>query len=371
MENRTSILNVLAAATSEDCSQLIQADIKNFKDITQQLLNEGNRIQNKFKESLKNNDYFKDHYNQLIKINNNDKYLSIYSLTKMLFKENEQFNSLIQELKDFGQLSYRAIMNFRQKITGEQQLVYDVLGSGKISYRLTESEFIEMFSKAPLKLGYGKIMLNNDTVNIDEIINVIPDIFKLTALGIGDPLKNLNQIENNRQIDLKKDALYQLLQKWNNNRRKKEYKLSQARLYELYDQVKFSLFNGEESYSEINDLEKQSEIRRFTYSYLQSGEQSESIPFYQIGDTIESQLTLIENKMASGRISFITLYNGISKLNNILTEYEVNKDTNYLKQELIKLYTYKGTTQIEQVIQGAAYDYAVKQIEETINNLTN
>ena len=36
-----------------------------------------------------------------------------------------------------------------------------------------------------------------------------------------------------------------------------------------------------------------------------------------------------------------------------------------------KLYTYKGDTPIEQVIQGEAYNYAVDKIEETINNLTN
>ena len=374
--NKESILSILAETTSKDCSQLIQTDIKKIKNITGYLIKKGNRIQEEFQNRLNANENFKNHYGQLIKINNEqERYISIYSLTKMLFKENEQMNDLIQELKDFGQLSYQAIMNFRQKITGEQQLVYDILGSQKISYRLTEAEFIEMFSKAPLKLSYGKIALNNNEVDINEIIKIIPNIFKLTSLGIGDPLKNLNQTKDIPQIDLKKDKLYQLLKEWNNNRRKKEYKLSEARLYELYNQVKFSLFKDsyqkEEPYPSIDDPQMQQKIRRFTYDYLQSGSQSDNIAFYQMGDTIESQLTLIENKMASGRISFITLYNGISKLNKILIEYEVNEDKNHLKQELIKLYTYKGDTPIEQVIQGEAYNYAVDKIEETINNLTN
>ena len=87
--------------------------------------------------------------------------------------------------------AYRELMDFRDFVTGQQRLIYDVMGADSFSYRLTEEQFLELLT-GDLTVYYS--------MNWSELASK-GNLFNLLKLQVADPstnnnLKNINTKHN-------------------------------------------------------------------------------------------------------------------------------------------------------------------------------
>lgn len=276
--------------------------------------------------------------------------------------------------------AYRELMSFRDFVTGEQRLIYDIMGADSFSYRLTEDQFLELLT--------GDLTVYH-SMNWSELASK-GNLFNLLKLQVADPSKN-NDLKNiGTKHNLKEDILYRYLtqhDKFNEGYGNPVEELKQSRLYELYDQLRYSLdwkladdgrvmspeevdMKGETDFFFSQDRE--SEVDSFIANYISAKMHRDTVAFYRTGDAIADALTIIENKIGgSAVVSISTISNAIDKLNG-LNNNKYNQSASALKKRIKAILTYsdqkhKFANEIQKGAKKAA-EAAIDAFVETLNS---
>ena len=277
-------------------------------------------------------------------------------------------------------LMLRELMSFRDFVTGEQRLIYDIMGADSFSYRLTEDQFLELLT--------GDLTVYH-SMNWSELASK-GNLFNLLKLQVADPSKN-NDLKNiGTKHNLKEDILYRYLtqhDKFNEGYGNPVEELKQSRLYELYDQLRYSLDwklvdDGRVMSPEEVDMEgetdfffsqdRESEVDSFIANYISAKMHRDTVAFYRTGDAIADALTIIENKIGgSAVVSISTISNAIDKLNG-LNNNKYNQSASALKKRIKAILTYsdqkhKFANEIQKGAKKAA-EAAIDAFVETLNS---
>ena len=287
--------------------------------------------------------------------------ISLKKTVSMAYKDAKNETVLVpwlNKVKKWSLDSYKEIMSFREFITGGQVLQYDVMGAGKVSYRLEEKEFLKLLS-GDLSIYYTTTW---DKLKDNNLINLL-------KLQVQDPSKK-KRLKTIQKVSLKDDALYSFLSE--------NVDIESPRLYELYSQLKGSFewhltekgmvkFPDNQRKNFFYSKERENKVINFVQEYLQTKSLvNDNIAFYRTGDAIQDNLTLIENKIGgSAVVSISTIKNAIYKISNLSRL----KDAKSLAQRLKQIFTYIGKEKLAQEIQKGAGEYARGKIDEVVKQL--
>lgn len=308
-------------------------------------------------------------------------------------KENiEQYEFLARWsslLKNWSLKAYEVIMGLRRLLT-EQTFVYHVMDTNKkYMVQLTEDQFLELLRGNEMDVRVGTKTLNSMAINAKTTATKFGDIFKLSVHATQQNLKkalgneNLNFAkEKDSDIirSVEKDVIYQeLLTMGDNNKpilqTQKDGKNTgnpdHSRLYELYSQ----LLNVKEAQLIRKDIARgvpiekirektkgyYGKFKQFVNDYVNTpGLARDNIAFYRTGDAILDKQTLVENKVGDAVVSVQTIADAIKSIAGLA---QLKKEK--LKKKLIELFSYSGTSRIEEQIQGDAAKFAEKHIRES------
>lgn len=267
--------------------------------------------------------------------------------------DNNGLKVWLSNIKSWGIEAYQEVNSFRTFITGGQTLVYDVMNSSGTSvFRLEEDDFVKLLSSKPLGIQWGVTLKG---LNKNGLANLLRLQVGNPSIGNAVPEEyRLSQEAQKSKILLSNDEMYNFIVEQAKD-------LERPRLLELYSQVK-STYKGRQ----LNKQTKNS-IAKFIEQYKGTKELvKDSIAFYQTGDAIQDNMTLIENKVGgSAGVSIRTVKNiihEIAQLGFITSAQE-------LKKRLKQLFTYSGKSDFAKKIQnGAAYE-ARKAINNMVNEL--
>ena len=261
----------------------------------------------------------------------------------------------LDPLKRWSLEAYQEIVSVRQFITNGQELQYDIEQGTSYSYRLTEGQYLESLAQGNLtsrKQSWDKITPQN-----------LGDALSLT---VTKPTAYVNKTFIGRS----QDALTKHLYQYAATSAIEGEKIYDSRLYEMYSQIRYSLFKdiplGAPIPSKIFDAKKV-QTDKFIKDYISAKMHKDNLAFYKMGDSIENANTLIENKRTGATVSIKTLRNAIRELNNIVNLPKPTKAQ--LKQKLKTLYIQTGKSDMEHSIQDAAARRAKKGIDEVIKEI--
>jgi hypothetical protein len=221
-------------------------------------------------------------------------------------------------------------------------------------------------------------MTRNRDTDWHTVVNVNknPDAFIAELrLKIGNP----SEWQEKAIIAKTHDYLYKYLYENHSSENNKQDGLAPSRLYELYDQIRYSMFKVGDHSSSISLEEFNShkiKVKNFIANYLtndiekkQTSSSKDNIRFYQTGDSIENNLILIENKYGTqANIQIKTIKNAINSLYKYLDR---TNSKNEIIKELQDLYTYEGKSDFEKSMYKSTAAIAKKGIKEYFNQFSN
>ena len=300
----------------------------------------------------------------------------LYDNEKLITAEYTEAQRYLTNLKAWALEGYKEIVTFRTFITGGQQLIYDVK-DGAHTYRLTEEEYIQLLSAGNVKTWTQ----NWDSKSLSQgVLN------NILALEVAHPSGTLKDIQSTPQYLQKykgteADALYKYL---NDNVKGADFPMS--RIYELYDQIRFSMFSDIPHTAPIteemfNSRQNKSikfankflvkNLDTFIDEYKAAGLHTDTDAFYKMGDTVEykgnGKYTLVENKLAGATVSIRTIKNAIDGLYNIVNVPSTKKQ---MAEKLKQFYTNKSGHAFAEKIQAAARKEAERGIEQTLKQIS-
>ena len=176
------------------------------------------------------------------------------------------------------------------------------------------------------------------------------------------------------------DALYKYL---NDTVYSSDFPIS--RIYELYDQLRFSMFSDVSKESPITKdifearFKKNFKIANvkvdgldnFVELYKEAGLHKDTDAFYKMGDTVEfngrGHYTLVENKLAGATVSIRTIKNAIDGLYGIVN---MPNSKSAMAQKLKEFYTNKRGNEFAEAIQRGARREAELGIERTFKQMS-
>lgn len=332
------------------------------------------------------NQMIKIHQNKIAAGNNNKS--SIYGTFQQArySVSDKSFELKIQDwlnrLHQWSIKSYKEIMNFRKLVTGGQQLIYHIMDSSRnIVYEFNEEQYLELLSRNPLTLRWG------DMKSIAEKGVPLANFFKLQ---VGNSKKDNTALqdvakETGARIitsDLKHDALYNYLTQKSEmvkNNLKGKSGLLHSRIFELYDQIKYSVKDGGWKKDESGNVvypqnptddatgyffskKRRLIVDSFIKKYINQKMHKDSIAFYRTGDAIKNKSNLIENKIEGATVSISSIrkaIKNIASLGGVTNRLE-------LYNKLIKMFTYSGDKGLMRSIQEGAKRLAEKEINNTV-----
>lgn len=266
----------------------------------------------------------------------------------------------LNEVKQWALEAYQEIVAFRKFITSGQELLYMVADSKGFSYLINEEEYLKLLS--------GKLSAGHKS-HISKIEQ--GKLFSFLNLSVGTPSMDTKTIIP--PFDLHQDKLFNLL---DNNKdyilkEAAEDGLTQARLYELYTQIKGSFFQWKTFESPIQkniSSKRQEKIINEAIRYVAAKMHKDKTPFYATGDAIVRNTVLIENKIGgSAIVSINTIKNAIKNLNDKV--FISDASPQQMEQALIKMYTRTGKAGIEHEIQKKTGEMAQKEIQKIIKTI--
>ncbi len=287
-------------------------------------------------------------------------------------KIENRINNLLIKIHDWGVRGYEVIVQTKQTITG-QELIYHIQDSSHtFKYTLNEQEFLQLLSSNSVGMKYAS------WAQIDEAIQKgYPKPLDLFKLNVGASKTQMKQFKNNvPTINLKRDALYRYLvdtkaisrkNTWNKEENS-EYAYH-ARLSELHSQLLASykwvldeqgnVKKPENSSDYFFSKERKRLVDSFIRLYKKEGLHKDTDKFYETGDATLNESILIENKVGNAVVSISTVKNAIISIASL-------KGTNseQRRQHFLQMFTKGPSGRLTTKIQGAAYEKAVKSINE-------
>ena len=299
----------------------------------------------------------------------------LYDNEKLITAEYTSAQRYIARLKSWALEGYKEIVSFRTFITGGQQLVYDVK-DGAYTYRLTEEEYLQLLSAGNVKTW---------TQNWDSKSLSAGNLNNILALEVAHPSGTLKDVQAipmylRNYKNTEADALYKYL---NDTVYSSDFPIS--RIYELYDQLRFSMFSDVSKESPITKdifearFKKNFKIANvkvdgldnFVELYKEAGLHKDTDAFYKMGDTVEfngrGHYTLVENKLAGATVSIRTIKNAIDGLYGIVN---MPNSKSAMAQKLKEFYTNKRGNEFAEAIQRGARREAELGIERTFKQMS-
>lgn len=299
----------------------------------------------------------------------------LYDNEKLITAEYNSAQRYIARLKSWALEGYKEIVSFRTFITGGQQLVYDVK-DGSYTYRLTEEEYLQLLSAGSVKTW---------TQNWDSKSLSMGNLNNILALEVAHPSGTLKDVQATpvylrNYKNTKADALYKYL---NDTVYSSDFPMS--RIYELYDQLRFSMFSDILKDSPITKEIFEARFKKnfkianvsvggldnFVNLYKEAGLHKDTDAFYKMGDTVEfngrGRYTLVENKLAGATVSIRTIKNAIDGLYNIVN---MPNSKSAMAQKLKEFYTNKRGNEFAEAIQRGARREAELGIERTFKQMS-
>lgn len=299
----------------------------------------------------------------------------LYDNEKLITAEYTAAQRYLTRLKSWALEGYKEIVSFRTFITGGQQLVYDVK-DGAYTYRLTEEEYLQLLSAGNVKTW---------TQNWDSKSLSAGNLNNILALEVAHPSGTLKDVQATPMYlrnykNTEADALYKYL---NDTVYSSDFPMS--RIYELYDQLRFSMFSDVSKESPITKdifearFKKNFKIANvkvdgldnFVELYKEAGLHKDTDAFYKMGDTVEfngrGHYTLVENKLAGATVSIRTIKNAIDGLYSIVN---MPNSKSAMAQKLKEFYTNKGGHGLAEAIQKGARREAELGIERTFKQMS-
>ena len=287
----------------------------------------------------------------------------------------KEINNILGEIKIWGVNGYRVIVELRETVTG-QELIYHIENdTHTISYTLNTEQYLKLLASNNLGFNYSS------WESIEKAKQAGFPKIDLLKLNINATDKNLKRIfEENlkdlQPINLKRDALYQYLvdtkaierqSYW--DKENETYYAYHARIAELHSQLSASFAWRRTPEGEIEKPKDGyffSEIRKklvdaYIRIYKKEKLDKDTDSFYEVGDSIKDENTLIENKVGNAVVSLKTIHNAIKRIADL-------KNVNYetIRTEFINLFTKepKVGMMLTRQIQEGAYKKAVESINE-------
>lgn len=300
----------------------------------------------------------------------------LYDNEKLITAEYTAAQRYLTRLKSWALEGYKEIVSFRTFITGGQQLVYDVK-DGAYTYRLTEEEYLQLLSAGNVKTW---------TQNWDSKSLSAGNLNNILALEVAHPSGTLKDVQATPMYlrnykNTEADALYKYL---NDTVYSSDFPMS--RIYELYDQLRFSMFSDVSKESPITKdifearFKKNFKIANvkvdgldnFVKLYKEAGLHKDTDAFYKMGDTVEfngkGHYTLVENKLAGATVSIRTIKNAIDGLYSIVN---MPNSKSAMAQKLKEFYTNKSSSNdFAEAIQKGARREAELGIERTFKQMS-
>lgn len=277
--------------------------------------------------------------------------------------ENREYVLLTQFLdavRKWSVDSYKEIISFRQLVTNGQQIVYDVQEGAQTSYRLTEDQYLDLISSNLKTRNRDKSW---ESVNGDNFIDML-------KLSIDKP--SSADYQEKAIIGRTHDALYKYIYENYSKEVDKSKGLAPSRMYEIYTQARYSFFKSGDYTSSVSQAEfdaHKTKVRNFVNNYITSNLHKDSDKFYQMGDSIENNMTLIENKYGTkAAISIRTIKNAIQELNDIIS---VPSSQAELTKKFQNFYVQQGDSALARSIQRGAAAAAKRGIKEYFSNFSN
>lgn len=296
--------------------------------------------------------------------------------------------SYLTKLQKWGVKGYKEVVSFREFITRGQKLEYDVVTKSHKMFHIAEDDYLQL-------LNNGKVVTRKqdwETLNPSDLNKVLsitvgnPESTfnalakqagklkdKIAAAEYADKARRFTNISpKDKRGGVRADALSAFLYEHFGDT------MSEARLMELYSQVRYSLFPSvaaDESIEEkhfyfytqpgINYYDK---VLDFGNKYIDAKLHEDTDAFYQTGDAIKDSETLIENKFGNmASVSINTIRNALKSIDETINKETLDK--NQLINSLVQLYTAKGGNEFAESIHGAARERAIEGIKETINTM--
>lgn len=299
----------------------------------------------------------------------------LYDNEKLITAEYTAAQRYLTRLKSWALEGYKEIVSFRTFITGGQQLVYDVK-DGAYTYRLTEEEYLQLLSAGNVKTWTQH--WDSKSLSAGNLNNIL-------ALEVAHPSGTLKDVQATPMYlrnykNTEADALYKYL---NDTVYSSDFPMS--RIYELYDQLRFSMFSDVSKESPITKdifearFKKNFKIANvkvdgldnFVELYKEAGLHKDTDAFYKMGDTVEfngrGHYTLVENKLAGATVSIRTIKNAIDGLYSIVN---MPNSKSAMAQKLKEFYTNKGGHGLAEAIQKGARREAELGIERTFKQMS-
>lgn len=330
-------------------------------------------------------------YTKLMNVHQNQiKNLSPNSTLQKLFDQKNkikiqvEINNILKEIHQWSLKGYKVIVQTRQTVTG-QELIYHIQDTDhKIVKILNEEQFLSLLESNNIGLNYA------NWEKIKEASSRGVPKLDLLKLNVQATKKNLNKIaETAPTINLKRDALYKYLvdnkaisraftktDKDSGEEVSTEYSYH-ARLSELHSQLLARyrwMYNKEGGVSSPKKGKGDktgfffSENRRklvdaFVNIYKKEGLHKDTDAFYQVGDAVLDEKTLIENKVGNAVVSVSTIKHAVAAIASLK-----GATTEKMKQTFLNLFTKdpKTGTYLTKKIQEGAYKKAVKEISELL-----
>ena len=281
-----------------------------------------------------------------------------------------QVGLVFSKMHRWGLRSYQVITKLRSTITG-QDIIYHVQDAAHtVSYTLSEKQFLQLVASN----GVGKGRHSWD--RIEQAIRNGEPALDLFTLQVG--ASSEKKIQEKTGVDtpavkLTKDALYQYLIQTRAVISEKTGNLDYARIAELHSQLlaKYKWQTGsegnitfprEDESKYFFTQERRKIVDIFTRLYKREKLHRDTDTFYESGDAILDENTLIENKV--GKKAVISLKTLRGAIEDIAALKGVSRET--LRQELIKLFTSAPKTgrYLTQMLQEGAYNKAVESINK-------
>lgn len=289
----------------------------------------------------------------------------VYKDSTQKSKEDAILESYFQSLKSWSINAYKEITSFRQLITG-QTLSYAVMNGETQVFYLSEDEYLQLISNVTIYSGTEWKTVSNYDLN---------EILKLKIDNVS-ALKKFKDSTHNAYMGRSKDKLFNYLYKHPlrvfQTSKGTNRSVSVSRLFEIYTQLtyEFDWIYDENGSIDFLKKEREKEIDEFLYNYIHEHRlHQDTIPFYQMGDSVQSAVSLIENKKIGAVISIATIKNAIFSLRDILQNDLSVRDPVDLANRLKKLFIAKAGSDFERKIQKGAEYYAEEAIDNFIKSL--
>lgn len=300
-------------------------------------------------------------------------------------EQQQKIQEWLNRLHQWSLKAYKEIMTFRSIITGGQTIIYHIMDAKRnIAYKFTEEQYLELLAANPPVLRWGSMK------SIISKGKPLSDFFKLQ---VGDSSKNNTALQDvakrtNAEIitsNMKKDALYNYLIQKNKISSGKDYRgksnqLLHSRIFELYDQIKYSVKSGgwakdkdgailypqnskhRDTTGYFFSNQRRATVDNFIKKYTREKLNKDPITFYKTGDSIKNKNTLIENKIEGAVVSVSTIKNGIKNIASLT----LIRNSLELYNKLVKTFTYAGDKGLTSAIQEGAERAAIHEINNTV-----